>query len=505
MLSLRMWITNAEGFLKRHDHFARITAVVLLLGIMPPAGAADNNTTTDDIFKLSRDRPATPPPPVSVQPTPARDGKTRELKSPATKPASVPGQATQSDDRSATQVTVDLEDGLRIQTRDKDYAYKIGGRLQIDSHSYDRPNDGFFASAESENHVFDIRRARIEMTATMARYYMAKLTADFAGEAALKDAYINVKYLADAHVRLGQFTYPYGTESLGSSKYAEFAESSAIGSALGGGRDRGVAVMGQPNKGVWYYEVGIFNGAPENTRDNNQNLDQAIRVVHIPDEVSDDQWNFWVGAGYNTGKQLASDGDALVLKTESKSGLNFLKAEIAADVKYTRTRNSLDITATNGPMMVKTEYYRADYAFENKVSLQGIYLLGSYFLTGEQRAVKNGQFDRQHVIEVYDPEGDGRGAWEIAARYSVFQADPKFFVNDGLYAGWAALSTTKYANAGYTWTLGVNWYPDTMARVMLDYIQTFVATEPASNLNAAINAKAKNAENTLLLRFQLEF
>ena len=504
MLSLLKCDTNAGGFLKRHDIFAGIAAVMFLSGITPLAGAAEKNTT-DDIFKLSRERPATPQPPPTQPATTAREVTPRDSNSSTAKSESTKTAEPPKHDGSAEQVTVDLEDGLRIQTRNKDYAYKIGGRIQVDSHSYDRPKDGYFAGADSENHVFDIQRARLEMQATMARYYQAKLTAEFAGEAELKDAYLNVKYLSDANVRVGQFTYPYSTESLGSSKYAEFAESSAIKSAVASGRDRGVAVMGQPNDGVWHYVVGIFNGAPENTRDNNQNLDQVIRIVRNPEEISDDQWNFWLGAGYTTGKQLARDGEALVLKTESKSGLNFLKAEIAADVEYTRTRNSFDITTTNGPMMVKTEYYRADYDFENKVSLQGIYVLGSYFLTGEQRAVKNGQFEQQAVIDVYDPEGDGRGAWEIAARYSVFQADPKFFVDDGLYAGWAALSTTKYANAGYTWTLGVNWYPDTMARVMLDYIQTFVATESASSLDAAVNTKAKNAENTLLMRFQLEF
>ena len=64
----------------------------------------------------------------------------------------------------------------------------------------------------------------------------------------------------------------------------------------------------------------------------------------------------------------------------------------------------------------------------------------------------------------HGPEGDGRGAIELKVRYSMFHADTKFFENDTLYSGWEALDPADFTNAGYTWTYGVNWYPDKMSR-----------------------------------------
>jgi phosphate-selective porin len=115
-------------------------------------------------------------------------------------------------------------------------------------------------------------------------------------------------------------------------------------------------------------------------------------------------------------------------------------------------------------------------------------------------------FDRQLVNDVYDPAGTGKGAWELAARYSVFYADRKFFEQDGLYSGWEPLDPAKNVNAGYTWILGVNWYPDTLARFMFDWIRTYAAKdELAGGLSGVRSVKSIKSESTLLLRIQLEF
>jgi phosphate-selective porin OprO/OprP len=98
-------------------------------------------------------------------------------------------------------------------------------------------------------------------------------------------------------------------------------------------------------------------------------------------------------------------------------------------------------------------------------------------LTGEQPNVDRGILERQEILDLFDPDRGGWGAWQVAIRYSVFYADRKFFADDGLYPGWIALDSTTHVNGGYAWTAGLSWYPDPMARVMVNWVQSYAAKE----------------------------
>lgn len=398
-----------------------------------------------------------------------------------------------------------MKDGLRIQTHDKRYVFKFGGRLQIDSHTYAYPSEGWWNAREPRNHVFDVRRARMELNVTLSEYYQGKLTADFANKVELDDAYINLRYFPAMEIRIGQFGYPFGVESLISSKYDTFAESSTIGSAVSSGRDRGLMLQGSTKNDQYAYQLAVMNGVPQNTDDNNDDLDLAIRLVRNPEEVVEGEWNLWYGLSYSQGGQLVGKDKAFTLRTESKSGRNFLKAPLAEGTQYTRQRVAVNFATVKGPVMLSTEYYSAAYDFTANVQVQGYYVIASYFLTGEQRNIKDGLLERIPIKQAYDPAGPGIGAWELALRYSVFYADRKFFKPEGLYPGWEPLDPAKNVNAGYTWTLGINWYPDTMVGIQLDWIQTYVAKEPARNLGDARSVKSARSETALLLRTQLDF
>jgi phosphate-selective porin OprO/OprP len=345
----------------------------------------------------------------------------------------------------------------------------------------------------------------MELSVTLSEYYQGKLTVDFANKVDLDDAYINLRYFPTMEIRIGQFGYPFGAEGMTSSKVDPFAESSAIGSAVSSGRDRGFMLHGNTKNDQYAYQFAIMNGVPQNTPDNNEDLDVAVRLVRNPEEVVEEEWNRWYGISYSQGKQLVGKDKALTLRTESKSGRNFLKAPLAENTKYTRQRMAVNMTTVKGPTMLSAEYYSADYDFTANVKLQGYYLIASYFLTGEQRGVKNGLLDRVPVNQAYDPAGPGIGAWELAVRYSVFYADRKFFEADGLYSGWEPLDPEKNVNAGYTWSYGVNWYPDTMVGIQLDWIQTYVANELARNLSDARTGKSTKSETALLFRIQMAF
>src|SRR5262249_4508491 len=103
------------------------------------------------------------------------------------------------------------------------------------------------------------------------------------------------------------------------------------------------------------------------------------------------------------------------------------------------------------------------------VFLNGFYVFGTWFLTGENRnyVTRDGDFGlvhiRQPLLRLRD-EGSiarGPGAWELTARlaYANF-SDPNIQPVNGLAVG----------NRIWELTLGVNWYLNDHARLLFNYV-----------------------------------
>ncbi len=63
----------------------------------------------------------------------------------------------------------------------------------------------------------------------------------------------------------------------------------------------------------------MLNGAGENTSDNNDKLDTAVRFVLNPADLEDEN-KYWLGVCYATGSQTVIKGlnDGLSFRTESR-------------------------------------------------------------------------------------------------------------------------------------------------------------------------------------------
>jgi phosphate-selective porin OprO/OprP len=83
-----------------------------------------------------------------------------------------------------------------------------------------------------------------------------------------------------------------------------------------------------------------------------------------------------------------------------------------------------------------------------------------YYLTGEHRRYKTraGAFDRQKPKSIFGKDG-GKGAWEIALRYSTLD------LNDGPVLG------GKEDNL----TLALNWYLNPATRLMINLVHADIA------------------------------
>jgi len=363
-------------------------------------------------------------------------------------------------------------------------------RIQLDAHSFNYPNasDSNLATSLSE-----LRRARIENIGVFYNTFKYKISVEAADEITLEDAYISLQG-EDLRLEVGQFYYPFGNETQGSSKYSEFMEKSGITSLVSYGRDRGFSVQTFHSRYL-FLQAGIVRGAGSNTTDNNSEYDKVIRFGLDSNPRGKGESRFLFGFSAATGLQNARAGDSIKIKSESHSELTLFKASLAENTEYARSRFALESTYLNGAFMFKPEFFYDHYRFDQSLHVLGFYLIGSYFLSGEQRSLNNGLLTRQQIFKPISR--GGWGAWELALRYSSYSANPDFYRDDTLYLGWKAMSHAKYPQKAHAITLGLNWYPHRLIRLMLNNVITY--TQHADDNQYDIR------ENAWMFRMQAEY
>ncbi len=131
-----------------------------------------------------------------------------------------------------------------------------------------------------------------------------------------------------------------------------------------------------------------------------------------------------------------------------------------------------ELAGAYGPVHLAAEYMQAQIAgqgYSSTDTLEGFYVQGGWFLTGESRPydVKKGTWDRLAPKKSFIG-GDGWGAFEIAYRYDLMDMN------------------TLHINGGSinTGTLGLNWYLTPRIRFMTDWVHVF-ATNNGSALAAS--------------------
>jgi phosphate-selective porin OprO and OprP len=95
------------------------------------------------------------------------------------------------------------------------------------------------------------------------------------------------------------------------------------------------------------------------------------------------------------------------------------------------------------------------------LSFSGYYGEVGYFLTGEQRpySTAKGAWTTVHPASPFSLSGDGWGAFEVAARYSFADLNSGSPVKGGVFGGKQSI-----------YQVGLNWYPVTNVRFLLDYL-----------------------------------
>lgn len=363
-----------------------------------------------------------------------------------------------------------------------DFKMHVGGRINWDWYVFDQS-----LSLKTDPAIGPLddgvllRRGRLSTDGTIYEVFEWWMEFDFAGGGtAFDDLWFGVSQLPlVGNVRVGHIKVPQGLESITSSRFLTFMERGLPFEAFLQEYDPGFLVFNQALDQRLVWSAAFHRIAQSNFSDFGDG-DYAItgRICGTPLYTNQGRCVLHLGASWQH-----READAGIVNFASRPENRFPAGKPA---NFVGTGNILadnvdtfgfEAAAVWGPLSVQGEFFAAntnDAIFpatpagtnRGDVTFTGGYVFLSYFLTGENRVYdrKQGRFDRikpnENFFLVKAPEESGRrthfgrGAWELAARYSYVDLS-----DSGINGG--RLSD---------WTLALNWHLNPNMRVQLNYI-----------------------------------
>ena len=361
--------------------------------------------------------------------------------------------------------------GLRAQSSDGDFKFRIGGRIQTDAM--------FISQDDSLNNHFDayngveFRRARLYVSGTLYKNVKFKFQVDFAnGNAVIKDAYMQfAKIPVIGNLKVGNFKEPSGLSMLTSSKYITMMER-PLGNAFDNDRNIGLMINNQylDKRLSWY--AGYFYPTDNSGKYVGNKYNLVFRLTGLPVYNTDNGYKvLHLGASYayqfhdNQELKYSVRPEAHLAPKYLSVKLDVLKNTNDLNTEFLFIYNSLSIEGEytygnilpgNGSTLQKSSY--RVFAWHTTLS---------WFITGEHKNyVKS-----KTVFDAIKPKRNlghngGFGALELALRYSSID------LND------ADLKGGKINDI----TAGLNWYLNPAARVSLNYINADVIDLGRANI-----------------------
>ena len=371
----------------------------------------------------------------------------------------------------------------KLEFKTDEHKFRIGGRAHHDVTLVGNDGDGNVGASEQQ-----FRRARIYLSGTAWEHWDWKFQfemedADDSGMT-IEDAFIKYKGWGPASVTIGQRKAPFSLNELTSSKYITFIERAApsnlfVSESIGiGNRAPGITLE---NTGKNHTLTGGFYLMRQrgDASDDGEFTDSAGDVVEVElgtDSISerkiDDGWGVtgrltWLPVNLS-GNQLIHTGAGFGYKHYPNERVNRFRVRPGVSEGDRIVDSDRSIAADNfwgmnleaasiwGPFAASAEYYYGDFdgtGISGDTDMEGFYVQGSYFLTGESRRYKNGVFSS---VKVKNPLGGGGwGAWELGLRYS----------STDLGAGIGA-------DAGDVLSAALNWYVNNNMMFKLNYVKT---------------------------------
>jgi phosphate-selective porin OprO/OprP len=167
----------------------------------------------------------------------------------------------------------------------------------------------------------------------------------------------------------------------------------------------------------------------------------------------------------------------------------------------------VEFAAQKKNLLLQSEYQRISVDRSDGLSspdFSGYYVSGTWVITGESRKYnpQSGAFDAVAVARPFNIKKGDWGAWELGLRYS--EVDLNY--HQGA-AGSAPAADAIRGGEEKNWSLALNWYPNTVVRVMLDYANVKLdrLSPNAATYQTPVGAQIGQSFNVLSGRAQFAF
>jgi phosphate-selective porin OprO/OprP len=375
----------------------------------------------------------------------------------------------------------------------------------------------------------DFRRARLAARAALGNNMNAFMQFDFAfpGRPTFTDLWVEWTDLPVlGTVRVGQWKQPFSLEVVSSFRYTTFMERSSLFQTFTPFRHIGIGAYDHADDlmSTWaasYLRTGQDQfGDSLSTRGGNGFTGRITRLAWYDEEAGRSYLHLgadyylnvppnhaiafrsipeiFVGQNRNDAANSGSAGFAVPLVFDGTPF--FVNTGNLLNVDHVHTFD-LEALWVHGPLSVQAEAMAAlvDRTTQSTGLLHGEYVQVGWFLTGEHRPYDRvaGAIDRVRPFEdfflVNTDRGleRGKGAWEVAVRYSHLDLDD------------ANISGGVMDNV----TFGVNWYTNAYCKVVFNYIHSWrqsPTSPPSPAGNGPLVAVASEA-NAFGIRTQMDF
>jgi phosphate-selective porin OprO/OprP len=373
----------------------------------------------------------------------------------------------------------------------------------------------------------DFRRARLAARAALANNVNAFMQFDFAfpGRPTFTDLWVewtDLPWLGT--VRIGQWKQPFSLEVVSSFRYTTFMERSSLFQAFTPFRHIGIGAYDHADDlmSTWaasYLRTGQDQfGGSLSTRGGNGFTGRMTRLAWF--DESDGRSYLHLGGDYyfNNPPQHTiafRTIPEIFVGQNANGGTGTAGFAVPGNFDgtpfFANTGNVTNVTGVNtfdlealwvyGPLSVQSEAMAAQV---NRTGNPGSLLHGEYvqvgwFLTGEHRPYDRiaGAIDRVRPFEDFflartaDGLARGKGAWEVAVRYSHLD------LNDNSISGGILNDLT----------FGVNWYTNPYAKLVFNFIHMWrqSPTSPPSPAGNGPAVAVKSEANAFGMMAQMDF
>lgn len=396
----------------------------------------------------------------------------------------------------ATTLEAVWNNGLFVQTKDKQFVIHVGGTVHYDGAWYLAPEalERYPGGTGAFNDAANPRRGRLRLDGTLYKdvdfmieyeFFNGVAQSGLTGPTRLgnvwnspgpTDAWITLKQIPlVGNVKIGNQKEPFSLEHLNSFRYLEFMERSFLfdgsqNTAFNNGFTPGVSVFRTWADDRIYSAAGVFKNESDlfGVGLGDGQYAATGRLAWLAFDAPDHKSFLHVGGAMSYRDPV--DGQVRIRIRNNVRNAPFPLLNLVADTgainASSQSLYNLETAAAVGPWTFQAEYLAnlvrnakpAGLPDQGTAVFQGYYAETMLFLTGEHRTwnPKTATFNRVTPLRNFGFDGgtpSGFGAWELAMRYSYMNLTDKEIRGGRLNAV----------------TLGLNWYLNPNAKLQFNY------------------------------------